>query len=150
MNLRAACVATLDALTKDGDPLFREVGGAADHAAAIEDPERFPAAYVVHGEFAALPNQTSGPWVHQEQIEQVVVWLALANGRSRRGEDAVVQADEVEARVDAALLGLLVDGYDPMEKMSANTHGYDQAVLWRVLTFVAAKQISSPAQPFTG
>lgn len=148
MNLRTACVSVLAALTESGSPLFAAVGSAADHAMAIESCETFPAAYVVHGEFAALPNQTSGPFVHQEQVEQVVIWLALSNRRSRRGEDAVDHADEVEDRVNSALLGLLVPGYDPMEKLSAHTHGYDQAVLWRVLTFVAVRQIASPAQPF--
>lgn len=146
MSLESAALAALAAYIAPNAEVefFATTGGPADHILALEELPALPAAYVVLEDFDNEPNSlATSPPLRQRQTERLAIWIAVGLTLDAVGATAVTEARAALDAVDAALLGLEVSGYSPLEKAGGRLIGYDHGTLWRVVYYVADTYIST-------
>jgi hypothetical protein len=117
---------------------FATLGTAADHAAALSNISGLPlpAAYIIFGDYEDAPNIHIGQIV-QQRTETIIVRYAVGNAAEALGGSAMDEARSADDAIRAALHGLEVDGYEPMETSGGALIGYDRGTLWRDAFFIA-------------
>lgn len=113
-------------------PLLKDVGGAADFAAAQEGlRNKVPAAFVVPLAEMATRNSAATMVVRQQVTQQVAVILAVSNLKDARGENALNDLHQVREQVFEKILGWAPPGTDSvMEFSGGRLLEMDNHVVW--------------------
>lgn len=112
--------------------LLRDVGGAADFAAAQEGlRNKTPAAFVVPLAENATRNSSATLVVRQQVTQQFAVILAVSNLKDARGEKALNDLHQVREQIFEKVLGWSPPGTDSvMEFSSGRLLDMDNQVVW--------------------
>lgn len=111
---------------------FREVGGAAELAAArLQPPKRLPACYFLLTEDRAGRNTQVTPAVQQRISQVLSVVILNENKRDARGGLARDELTPLRNYLLDRLIGWSpAAGYDPFEKGGGKVIGFQDLVLW--------------------
>lgn len=112
--------------------LLKDVGGAADFAAAQEGlRNKTPSAFVVPLAENAARNSSATLVVRQLVTQQFAVILAVSNLKDSRGEKALNDLDQVREQVFEKILGWAPPGTDSvMEFSGGRLLEMDNQVVW--------------------
>lgn len=117
--------------------LLREVAGAAEAAAAVENAKALPGAYVMLGSERPAPKSGASGRVVQQVTTTFGVLIGLRDYRAgARGEKAIDPLTDVIVAVRGAVVGYAPDVYHTACEMAGSRlQSYRTGALWWLETF---------------